>query len=169
MILGKTSIIDPVNRSKSIIASCAAHTMHRFTKSLKKNLNLHQEAQFFYCYCFSLLLNCTSLEMMQNYFQSVLVVSLSKSKTKEFEKEFMNLQTHISSRPDQANYKILIESYLTSDELNETLNKIYAEKKLDQTIGDKKQQKKLLRKLHLLLSILIICFQNITQMIISWS
>ena len=58
----------------------------------------------------------------------------------------MNLQTLISSRPDQANYKILIESYLTSDELNETLNKIYAEKKLDQTIGDKKQQKKTLKE-----------------------
>ena len=83
-----------------------------------------------------------------------LVVSLSKSKTKEFEKEFMNLQTHISSRPDQANYKILIESYLTSDELNETLNKIYAEKKLDQTIKKLKKiinnKKKHLRKLHLL-------------------
>ena len=100
--------------------------MHRFTKSLKKNLVLHQEAQIFFSYCFSLLLNCTSLEMMQNYFQSILVVALSKSKTKEFEKEFKNLQTLISSRPDQADYKKLIESYLTSEELNETLKRVYA-------------------------------------------
>ena len=120
--------------------------MHRFTKSLKKNLCLLRDAQLFYSYCFSLLLNCTSFEMMQNYFQSILVVALSESKTNEFEKEFKNLQTLISSRPDQDDYKKLVESYITSDEMNETLNRIYAEKKLEQPIVNRKEQKKTLKE-----------------------
>ena len=55
---------------------------------------------------------------MQNYFQPILVVALSKSKTKEFEKELKNLQNQISSTQDKADYKKMIESYLTSEEMN---------------------------------------------------
>ena len=54
---------------------------------------------------------------MQNFFQSILVVAMSESKTNEFEKEFNNLQTLISLRPDS--------------KFVETLNRIYAEKNLN--------------------------------------
>ena len=51
------------SRVKSFLSSCVSHTMHRFTRGLKKHVKFfNNECKTFAVCCFSLLVNCTDLE-----------------------------------------------------------------------------------------------------------
>jgi len=96
--------------NKTWIASCAAHTMHRFTKSIKKNLKMDKESYMFYSFCFSLLLNCKSLEEIKSYFSSLVIVSKSKFLNNSCKKEFEKLRTAIRTRPCANDIEKMLEN-----------------------------------------------------------
>ena len=68
---GKKQIKDFPNTSW--ICSCAAHSMNRFVRALKK-INKNDDVHHFACYCFSLLLNSTDLNIMSRYFRLICLV-----------------------------------------------------------------------------------------------
>ena len=56
--------------SKSYLASCCSHTMHRFSRGLKKHVKfLDKEHRTFACLCFSLLLNTLDLQTSKEIFR----------------------------------------------------------------------------------------------------
>ena len=87
------------SREKSWLASCAAHTMHRFSRSVGKIMT-NREDKMFACYCFSLLLNCTTLSQISEYFKILCIIFLSKTKNKQFLDASKKLQELILLRPE---------------------------------------------------------------------
>jgi hypothetical protein len=81
------------------LLSCAAHTMKRFSKAIKK-FHLGKDLHRFICYCFSLLLNSTTLEKMDIYFDAMCSVFLSQHESDVFKKAVELLEESIASRPD---------------------------------------------------------------------
>ncbi len=61
--------------SKSYLVSCVAHTMKRFSKSIKPiEQSKEQHAQI--CYYFSLLLNSTTMLELKTYFEHITVFKI---------------------------------------------------------------------------------------------
>ena len=55
---------------KSFLASCCSHTMHRFTRNLKKQVKFNEkEHRIFAVLCFFLLLNCINLDSSKEIFK----------------------------------------------------------------------------------------------------
>ena len=78
---------DKDNKTKSFLASCCSHTMHRFTRGLKRQVKFSDnEHKIFGVLCFSLLLNITDLESSKDIFKLICIVFKSESYSKEVEK-----------------------------------------------------------------------------------
>lgn len=63
----------------SWLASCAAHTMKRFVNSLDKSID--RNLRRYICFCFSLMLNSTSLDQLSDYFRWICIVHLSETRS----------------------------------------------------------------------------------------
>ena len=69
--------------SKSFLSSCCSHTMHRFTRALKRQVFfLEKEHCTFAIFCFSLLLNCIDLESSKEIFRLMCIVFLNSKFTR---------------------------------------------------------------------------------------
>ncbi len=89
--------------SRLWLASCASHTMHRFCKSLKKNVNFSdKEHRHFASHCFSLLLNCQTLETARELFTLLIFTFCSKSLSRKCQDAKSVLQEMIATRPHTA-------------------------------------------------------------------
>jgi hypothetical protein len=80
------------------LCSCGSHTMKRFTGSVSKVI-LDNQLRIICCFSFTLLLNCTDLESMKQYFQLLCNIFLSTHKTNFFNECFQNLENAIELRP----------------------------------------------------------------------
>ena len=77
----KVSLI-PGELKKSFLASCCSHTMHRFTKAMKRQVTFtNKEHRNFAAFCFSLLLNCIDLESSKEIFKLMCTVFLNETYT----------------------------------------------------------------------------------------
>ena len=73
--------------SKSFLASCCSHTMHRFTRGLKRQVKfLDKEYRVFAVLCFSLLLNTLDLESSKDIFKLMCKVFLNAKLSEEVDK-----------------------------------------------------------------------------------
>ena len=73
--------------SKSFLASCCSHTMHRFTKGVKRQVKfLDKELRTFAVLCFSLLLNTIDLESSKDIFKLMCIVFLNEKYSSDVEK-----------------------------------------------------------------------------------
>ena len=73
------SKVTTVDFVKSFLASCCSHTMHRFTRALKRQVKfLEKEHRTFAVLCFSLLLNSLDLESSKQIFQLMCIVFLNE-------------------------------------------------------------------------------------------
>jgi hypothetical protein len=72
---GDTTLLDSENYTW--LGSCVSHTMKRFADSLKK-LQVSAKQKRYVCFCFSLLLNSTTLDEISTYFEKICLVFLSE-------------------------------------------------------------------------------------------
>ena len=71
-------------KDMSWLISCAAHTMKRVTFSLKK-LNLDDATYTYVSFCFSLLLNATTLDSASQLYRHICIILLTPTVTSEVE------------------------------------------------------------------------------------
>jgi hypothetical protein len=65
--------------TKSFLASCCSHTMHRFTRAIKRQVTfLNKEHRNFAALCFSLLLNTLDLDSTKEIFKLMCTVFLNE-------------------------------------------------------------------------------------------
>ena len=84
----------------SWLASCASHTMHRYVRHVKKsNIFKHKHAFSFSTFCFSLLLNSTTLNETTIVFRLMCIVFNSKFETSESKLAFSTLSELLKVRP----------------------------------------------------------------------
>lgn len=89
------------NQCKSWLASCASHTMHRFTVQIKKKVNFIDDYfKNFAIFCFSLLLNCTTLNASTIIFQHMVQTFCQEYTDEEVINSIDILKTFIEERPD---------------------------------------------------------------------
>ncbi|CAF1137681.1 unnamed protein product [Brachionus calyciflorus] len=103
LIKGQSTEDDGLN---SNLVSCAAHTMHRFTKSLGK-LQLDPQIFVFFCYCFSLMLNSTTEKEIKDIFFSIGVICLTKYTNQP--KQIVDILEHSLINNNYENISDLIE------------------------------------------------------------
>lgn len=97
--MSKTKDFDQKN-SLTIIGSCAAHTMKRFVRSLKKNVKFEtKEIRVFSIFCFSLLLNCLDLSAFDSILRLMFLVFLNPISTQNCIAARKKLQELIEIRP----------------------------------------------------------------------
>jgi hypothetical protein len=96
----------------SWIVSCTAHTMHRFIRAIKPTLK-NPEKKELYAFCFSLLLNCTDLETMDEIFRLQLRLFLSPNVSSSVKNARNRLNELIELRPStkEAILKVIILSF----------------------------------------------------------
>ncbi|CAF1108934.1 unnamed protein product, partial [Brachionus calyciflorus] len=85
---------------KSWLCSCVAHTMKRFSRSLKpliKNFAYHK----FICYLFSLLVNSINLEQITNNFKFISIILLSKYQDQKFKHALNNINSALLNRDSE--------------------------------------------------------------------
>ena len=104
----RLSLEEPLRENKvnmSWLASCASHTMNRFTKALKVKINFGKNTDHrrFAIFCFSLLLNCTTLHQASSLFKQILIIFCSEFETEEFQNALEAIETTISERPEENN------------------------------------------------------------------
>lgn len=102
----------------SWLASCAAHTMKRFVNSLEK-LGKKQDKNLkrYVCFCFSLMLNCTDLDQLSEYFRLISVVHLSETRSESMAASERALVEAVNDRPETlAAIKKLVNRVTSSDE-----------------------------------------------------
>ena len=89
------------NSNKSWLASCTSHTMHRFTIQLKKKITFDDDIfKQFSIFCFSLLLNCTTLDSATIIFQHMVIVFCSEYIDSTVEESLEILHSFIKERPE---------------------------------------------------------------------
>ena len=87
-------------KKRTFISSCAAHTMHRFVRSIKpltSNSDIIQLAS----YSFSLLLNSTELEILKEIFTLIVIVFMSKERSLVMLDALSKLNDLINQRPTE--------------------------------------------------------------------
>ena len=88
-----------MNNSISYMVICLSNKMKSFSTEFNKLTT--DETQYRYiCYCFSLLINATNLELSDEYFRCICIVFLSPYKTKEVNKARETLNTTLNDRPE---------------------------------------------------------------------
>ena len=89
----------------SWLASCASHTMNRFTKAIKLKINFGKNTDHrqFSIFSFSLLLNCTTLHQASSLFGLMVIIFCSEYETAEFQNALVAIKTAISERPEENN------------------------------------------------------------------
>ena len=97
----------------SYLAQCDSHTMHRFSKQLKKkkffNVKLQKEQFTFSLFCFSLLLNTVDIESTKIIFKHMCFLFLSKSESPQCARSYNLLDEFMQDRPqDQFEIKAII-------------------------------------------------------------
>lgn len=98
---------------KSLLVSCVAHTMHRFTKSFKKSIKPDNQSFVFYSYCFSLMLNSKTKDEIENFFYSIVVVSLCQYSNDFFLQEYEKLRKAFKSRNESKDILNILEQSIT--------------------------------------------------------
>ena len=83
----------------SWLASCISHTMKRLSNTLKK-LQINGVHYLYSCYCFSLLVNCTELEMVKNYWAWICTLFLSTTEDSQFSDSYVSLKSALKYRPE---------------------------------------------------------------------
>ena len=72
--------------TKSFLASCCSHTMHRFSRGLKRQVKFSdKEHRTFACLCFSLLLNTLDLNSTKEIFKLICIVFLNEKYSPDVE------------------------------------------------------------------------------------
>ncbi len=124
--------------TKSYLVSCVAHTMKRFTKTLKKIIKSEDFHQFM-SLCFSLLLNCTTLDALQTYFEHICVVFRSRYKNKSFCLSFKFLQSALEQRPNSEKESLnkILRSCMENDEDKEDEVNIIEELEVETEVNSK--------------------------------
>jgi hypothetical protein len=83
--------IDNKSSNKSYLASCCSHTMHRFTRALKRQVKfIDKNNETFAVLCFSLLLNSLDLASSKDIFRLICIVFKSDNYSEEVEKAKYN-------------------------------------------------------------------------------
>jgi hypothetical protein len=103
--------------------SCAAHTMHRYSRGVNKIFK-DKETCKFVCFVFSLMLNCDNIQTLGKLFMQLCVVFQSKTMSEQFIEAYNFLVGKIENR----------DSFNDSDDFEK---KIYFEKKTDKTANIK--------------------------------
>jgi hypothetical protein len=93
---GNTGLLE--DTSCSWIVSCAGHTMKRFTNMLGKQ-KLKKSNYLYACYCFSLLLNSTTLAMISNIFELMCIIMCSEYMSKNVDMAEEKLKKLLEERP----------------------------------------------------------------------
>ena len=83
----------------SWLASCISHTMKRLSNVLKKNF-IHVDQYLYSCLCFSLLINCTDVAMVNKYYALICTIFLSSSADNQFDEAFKSLKSVLKNRPE---------------------------------------------------------------------
>jgi hypothetical protein len=92
-----------VDESKSFLASCLSHTMHRFTRGLKKHVKFEDsENKTFAACCFSLLVNSIELEESKDLFKLICIVFKNPFLVDEVLLAIKALQSLIQVRPENS-------------------------------------------------------------------
>ena len=93
-------------KDKFFLASCASHTMHRFTRSLKiKKLfkkEFNNEDRDFAIHSFSMMMNCVELEAMSKIFHLLCICLDSKYSNNDVEKAREALASLMQNKPNLA-------------------------------------------------------------------
>ena len=84
------------------ILSCIAHTMKRFAQPIKI-LGIVDFLHSYACFCFSLLANCTSIELAGQYYKSICNIFLSPTSNDSVTQSKTLIKTAVSERPDDLN------------------------------------------------------------------
>ena len=80
------------------LISCCAHTMNRFVQALKPKIS--NSSIYSLCsYCFGLLVNCTDLNSMDDILKLILLIFISKKKSKEYLIAIEKVELLLSERP----------------------------------------------------------------------
>ena len=82
------------------LASCAAHTMHRLVRSVKRKFKVSKEIKSLFCHCFSLMLNAKDLGCLDELFRAIVVVFSSPFESPVFVESLGILQLSIETRPE---------------------------------------------------------------------
>ena len=118
------------NLKKSFLSSCSGHTMHRFTRALKKKrvVFFDLECKTFSVCCFSLLLNSVDLKSSKDIFELMCIVFLSEWEEEDVMRTRQALQALIELRPnDTTEIKKCIKQFYSQPLIQET-----DEKKIDE-------------------------------------
>ena len=98
-------------KDMSWLISCAAHTMKRVTFSLKK-LNLDDATYTYVSFCFSLLLNATTLDSASQLYRHICIILLTPTVTSEVEAAKHKIREALAQR---------VESYVSREAPERTL------------------------------------------------
>ena len=93
-----------INKSKTYLVSCVAHTSKRFSKAvtefcLETNVLIAKDKHRHACLCFSLLLNSRDLQTITTYFKLICTYYLSKYKTDAFILADRQIKDSLDIRP----------------------------------------------------------------------
>ena len=114
------------NKQYSWLVSCIAHTMKRFSNSIKL-LQINDFMHNYCCLCFSLLANCTELELAGEYYKAICTIFLSPFVTEECIQAKEKIKVSLLERPETIdhlkktlkNYKLDSALYVDAqDEIN---------------------------------------------------
>lgn len=125
---------EALNTSISWLLSSASHTMKRFSYSLK-SLSISDSNFRYICYCFSLLLNSTNLELCVEYFRLICIVFLTKSTNQMLIDSKHKIKTALASRPDIKD-DLIAKSELDTSEINGFSNRNEADSSDGESDGD---------------------------------
>lgn len=87
--------VEEFMQRRTWLVSCAAHTMHRYSKAIKA-LTASQELYEFGCFCFNLLLTSTDLTCLQDFFKLICFVFLSKDNSSRTKSSIQKLNDLIN-------------------------------------------------------------------------
>jgi hypothetical protein len=107
-------------RVKSFLSSCVSHTMHRFTRGLKKHVRFfNYECKTFAVCSFSLLVNCTELESSKRIFSPMCKVFNSEYADDSVLLAKKTLQALIAGRPtDASELKTIMQQIIDNNDDN---------------------------------------------------
>ena len=94
---------EELSKQKSYLSSCVSHTMHRFTRGLKRQVKfINSELRTFAVCCFCLLVNSTDLDSTKLIFSLMCKVFKSNYTDETVTQAIESLQALIQLRPEDS-------------------------------------------------------------------
>ena len=118
---------EELSKQKSYLSSCVSHTMHRFTRGLKRQVKfINSELRTFAVCCFSLLVNSTDLDSTKQIFSLMCKVFKSNYTDETVTQAIESLQALIQLRPeDSTEIKKVIQEIHENIEVNENEESVF--------------------------------------------